>query len=114
MPPKSTVPMRSSGSSPLTLRSLPGTARHTPTVFHVCEPRRLRCFPDVEVLQRRRLTVRGAVQGVGFRPFVHALASQLALEGSVRNTTAGVVVDVQGPAATLDEFAARMVSEPPA
>lgn len=58
--------------------------------------------------------MRGAVQGVGFRPFVHGLASQLALEGSVRNTTAGVVVDVQGPAATLDEFAARMVSEPPA
>ena len=73
----------------------------------------MRSFAAVEVLQRRRLIVRGAVQGVGFRPFVHRIAGEMSLEGHVRNTTAGVVVDVQGPAVTLDEFTARMLSEHP-
>ena len=38
-----------------------------------------------EAVVRRRFLVRGLVQGVGFRPFVHATAGRLALTGSVRN-----------------------------
>src|SRR3954447_3758537 len=45
---------------------------------------------------RRRFVVRGLVQGVGFRPFVYSAASALGLSGSVANTPAGVVVEVEG------------------
>ncbi|MCG8459779.1 MAG: acylphosphatase, partial [Holophagales bacterium] len=41
-------------------------------------------------LLRHRLTVRGVVQGVGFRPFVYGLAQRLQRAGSVRNVDGGV------------------------
>ena len=47
---------------------------------------------------RRRFLVQGVVQGVGFRPFVYATASELGLTGSVTNSSAGVVVEVEGAA----------------
>ena len=55
-----------------------------------------------EPLQRLRLDVTGAVQGVGFRPFVHRLATEEGLCGLVRNTAAGATVEVEGPAAAID------------
>ena len=42
--------------------------------------------------QRLRLRVRGAVQGVGFRPFAYGLASKLKLSGFVRNDSEGVLI----------------------
>jgi hydrogenase maturation protein HypF len=65
------------------------------------------------VLARRRFVVRGLVQGVGFRPFVHALATELALAGSVRNDTGGVVIEVEGPGVALDGFARRLRADAP-
>ena len=62
---------------------------------------------------RRELRVTGTVQGVGFRPFVFRLATELALAGSVRNTAAGVIIDVEGERSALDEFALRLRSEAP-
>ena len=41
--------------------------------------------------ERARIIVRGAVQGVGFRPFVYRLARQLGLNGWVLNSTRGRV-----------------------
>lgn len=55
--------------------------------------------------QRRRFTLQGQVQGVGFRPFVYALAREQGLSGFVRNSSEGVVVEVQGPAKALTAFA---------
>lgn len=55
-------------------------------------------------IRRARLTVKGRVQGVGFRPHVYRLAHDLALTGLVKNTSAGVVVEVQGPGADVDAF----------
>jgi hydrogenase maturation protein HypF len=63
---------------------------------------------------RRRLEVRGIVQGVGFRPFVYRLARDLALDGWVRNDAAGVTIEVQGDAARIERLATCMRELAPA
>jgi hydrogenase maturation protein HypF len=62
---------------------------------------------------RRKITVQGIVQGVGFRPFVYGLASRLGLDGIVRNDTSGVVIDVEGEPACLDSFLRALGAEAP-
>ncbi len=62
---------------------------------------------------RRRLVVRGVVQGVGFRPFVAALAAELGLDGVCHNDSGAVEVEVQGPAPAVARFAARLVEDAP-
>ncbi len=57
--------------------------------------------------------MRGAVQGVGFRPFVYRLATELGLAGWVLNDVRGVEVEVEGPAALLEAFRARLEAEAP-
>lgn len=64
--------------------------------------------------RRRRFRIRGVVQGVGFRPFVYTTATELALAGEVGNDEAGVLVEIEGTAAALDEFADRLRQPPPA
>lgn len=64
-------------------------------------------------LARRRLRVRGAVQGVGFRPFCARLAAESGLTGWVRNDGDGAALEVQGPVAALDAFVERLLREPP-
>ncbi len=65
-------------------------------------------------VQRLRMVIRGAVQGVGFRPFVFRLASQLELPGWVSNTAAGVFLEVEGEPERLREFQLRIEREKPA
>ena len=62
---------------------------------------------------RRRYEVTGVVQGVGFRPFVYATATALALSGRVANTATGVTVEVEGLPDALDTFGRRLRTEPP-
>jgi len=57
--------------------------------------------------------VGGVVQGVGFRPFVHRLAVRSRLGGFVLNDGSGVVVEVEGEPAALDEFADALQTEAP-
>jgi hydrogenase maturation protein HypF len=64
-------------------------------------------------LTRWQIRIRGIVQGVGFRPFVHNLARRLELAGYVLNSSAGVVAEVEGPAAALDTFVGRLRTEAP-
>jgi hydrogenase maturation protein HypF len=63
--------------------------------------------------QRLRLHVRGVVQGVGFRPFVHRLATELQLTGFVGNDALAVFAEVQGSPAALGEFERRLVTDRP-
>ena len=62
---------------------------------------------------RHRLVVSGVVQGVGFRPYVYALASKLGLCGSVGNDSGGVTIEVEGPAIAVTEFRVRLPADAP-
>ena len=64
--------------------------------------------------ERRRVRVRGTVQGVGFRPFVWRLASELSLDGFVLNDAEGVLAELQGSPRALREFLRRVAAEGPA
>ncbi len=63
--------------------------------------------------ERLRFTVTGVVQGVGFRPFVHRIATGLGLVGHVGNDSSAVFVEVQGPPSALAEFGRRLTAEAP-
>jgi hydrogenase maturation protein HypF len=63
--------------------------------------------------QRLRVHIRGAVQGVGFRPFVYRLARELDLPGWVINSSSGVVIEVEGQSGPLEQFLLRVVSDCP-
>jgi len=64
-------------------------------------------------LTRTRVRVEGIVQGVGFRPFVHALAGRLGLAGLVGNDAGGVFVEVEGTAETVQRFLEALAAEAP-
>jgi len=59
------------------------------------------------------VAIRGAVQGVGFRPFVYRLARELGLVGWVNNSAAGVFVEAEGPAALVRAFVRRLETDKP-
>lgn len=63
--------------------------------------------------ERRRITVQGAVQGVGFRPFVYRLARDFELGGWAVNSSQGVMIEVEGSTAQLDSFIMRLQTELP-
>jgi hydrogenase maturation protein HypF len=60
-----------------------------------------------------RLAIRGAVQGVGFRPFVFRLAGELGLKGWVNNSPQGVFIEAEGGPAELEQFRLRLEAEKP-
>ena len=69
--------------------------------------------PAARPVARLKIAVRGAVQGVGFRPFVFRLASELGLGGSVHNSAQGVVIDVEGPRPALEQLLVRLEADKP-
>lgn len=62
---------------------------------------------------RRAIRVRGTVQGVGFRPVVHRIASAAGLAGFVRNDADGVWIEIEGADAALAAFVAALRQEAP-
>lgn len=69
--------------------------------------------PPQKVIQRLHVFVRGAVQGVGFRPFVYRLAARLGLPGWVTNSPQGVFLEVEGAPANLETFLLSLQAECP-
>ena len=64
-------------------------------------------------IQRLRVEIRGAVQGVGFRPYVYRLAHQHGLRGWVLNDSHGVHLEVEGEKRVLETFLERLPAEIP-
>lgn len=62
---------------------------------------------------RLHICIRGAVQGVGFRPFVYRLATEMGLPGWVLNSPQGVFIEVEGEKSFLDAFLLRIEKEKP-
>jgi hydrogenase maturation protein HypF len=62
---------------------------------------------------RLGLRVFGLVQGVGFRPYVHRLATELDLVGHVGNDNQGVFIEVEGMGEATKEFMSRLVTDAP-
>jgi hydrogenase maturation protein HypF len=65
------------------------------------------------VKQRFQISIQGAVQGVGFRPFIYKLAYELNLKGIIANNVNGVSIDVEGDEELLNEFISRIKSNKP-
>ena len=82
---------------------------HTPDQYAAPTPRAAAAAERV----RLHLDIEGAVQGVGFRPAVYRLATELELAGWVSNGRAGVQIEVEGAAARVEEFATRLAAQPP-
>jgi hydrogenase maturation protein HypF len=64
-------------------------------------------------IERLRVVLYGAVQGVGFRPFVYRLATEMGLCGTVLNSSAGLVVEAEGERGELERFFERLEAEKP-
>jgi hydrogenase maturation protein HypF len=76
------------------------------SAYTICVPPMAEVFNSV--VRRRRIRLRGIVQGVGFRPFVYNLAQHIGVGGFVLNSSAGLTVEVEGPTTMLDEFAEHL------
>lgn len=90
---------------PLSIRKDPVQKAH---LQGVCDA------PAAEGLSRLKVVIRGAVQGVGFRPFIYRLATEIGLLGWVSNSAQGVFIEVESSREHLLEFLRRIEQEKPA
>src|SRR5689334_444681 len=65
------------------------------------------------IIMAKHISVKGVVQGVGFRPFVYGLATRLNLHGWVCNTSAGVEILVDGQCSNLEKFIQSISADKP-
>ena len=66
-----------------------------------------------ESITRRRIVIKGIVQGVGFRPFIYQLAGTYNIKGSVLNSSEGVIIDAEGEGGNMVSFLAAVREHPP-
>jgi hydrogenase maturation protein HypF len=65
-------------------------------------------------LKSASISVRGIVQGVGFRPFIYGLAVKHNLKGWVYNTSKDVKIEVEGAAEAIEQFGKELkIKAPP-
>ena len=55
-------------------------------------------------MQAAEVKIKGIVQGVGFRPFIHRLVREHGLKGTIRNTSSGVTMELEGEERTIADF----------
>jgi len=79
----------------------------------VAESTRKRTESKIISMVGSHIWVKGVVQGVGFRPFVYTLASQLQLTGWVRNTSRGVEIEVNGSDEAVKDFIEQLRTQAP-
>ncbi|MGE5499707.1 MAG: acylphosphatase [Syntrophothermus sp.] len=63
--------------------------------------------------RRLQIKIHGAVQGVGFRPFIFNLAHRMSLHGYVQNNNSGVFIEVEGEMKVLSLFLNLIQTEKP-
>ena len=64
-------------------------------------------------MERAEIKIQGIVQGVGFRPFVHRMVAEYGLAGYIRNSSSGVVMELEGERSTLEAFIAALPERAP-
>ena len=81
-------------------------------------PRLLVIFKQATIMNVKmnsyRIKINGIVQGVGFRPHVYRLAMRYELKGWVLNSSAGVIIEIEGEENIIRQFLHQVVEEPPA
>ncbi len=65
------------------------------------------------MISRIHIAIRGAVQGVGFRPFIYKLAEEMNLKGYVLNSSKGVFIEAESEKPALGNFVIRIEKEKP-
>lgn len=69
--------------------------------------------PRGSAAARYRVVIKGVVQGVGFRPYVHNLALALNIKGSVKNSAGGVIIEAEGIEKNVKLFLDEIKENPP-
>ena len=69
--------------------------------------------PEVKMIISK-YRVKGIVQGVGFRPFVHRIASKYKLKGWILNDSNGILLEVQGEISDINKFISDIKYKHPA
>ncbi len=64
-------------------------------------------------MQTVEVKIRGIVQGVGFRPFIHRTVRKYGLRGTIRNTSSGVTLELEGEKEAIDAFVKALPDEAP-
>ena len=64
-------------------------------------------------MERVWIHIRGIVQGVGFRPFIHKLVQSRGLRGYIENTSSGVELELEGERQALERFVRELPERAP-
>ncbi|MBQ4474446.1 MAG: carbamoyltransferase HypF, partial [Lachnospiraceae bacterium] len=64
-------------------------------------------------MQAAEVKIKGIVQGVGFRPFIHRLVREHGLKGTIRNTSSGVTMELEGEGEAIRRFLTALPTEAP-
>ena len=64
-------------------------------------------------MERALIKIHGIVQGVGFRPFIHRLVREYGLNGTIKNTSSGIELELDGEKSDLERLVAEIPQRAP-